>query len=153
MIELVDAIGQLGGDLRFGLRPAIDQNAVERLERLLARSLAPVRLVSGVSWATNWARVPTRPGLAQSMIDQRSPSPFSIGVPVSATRVWRRDGAAADVSRARILDRLGLVDRDLAPAHGRQFVHVANGGSVCRDHDVDLADLLCSAAPFSRDGP
>ena len=36
--------------------------------------------------ATNCGRGPTRPGLVKSRIAQRSPRPFSIGVPVSATR-------------------------------------------------------------------
>ncbi len=35
----------------------------------------------------NGARGPSSPGFAQSMIAHRSPRPFSIGVPVSASRV------------------------------------------------------------------
>ena len=39
------------------------------------------------SWAMNAGRAPTRPGLVKSRIAHRSPRPFSIGVPVSASRV------------------------------------------------------------------
>ena len=52
----------------------------------------------------NCGRVPTRPGLVKSRIAQRSPRPFSIGVPVSATRVragMRR--SCCDVSFAGFL--------------------------------------------------
>ena len=37
-------------------------------------------------WAMNAGREPTSPGLVKSRIAQRSPNPFSIGVPVSAMR-------------------------------------------------------------------
>ena len=36
--------------------------------------------------AMNRLRAPSRPGLQKSMMDHRSPRPFSIGVPVSVTR-------------------------------------------------------------------
>ena len=40
-----------------------------------------------VIWAMKVERSPTRPGLTKSISDHRSPRPFSIGVPVSTTRV------------------------------------------------------------------
>ena len=53
-----------------------------------------IRVASGsrLAWIGTWndrlnsAWVPSRPGLRNSMIDQRSPTWFSTGVPVSAIR-------------------------------------------------------------------
>src|SRR5262249_53451904 len=39
------------------------------------------------SWATKVDRSPTRPGFTKSSTAHRSPSPFSMGVPVSASRL------------------------------------------------------------------
>ena len=51
-------------------------------------------------WEMNDGRDPTRPGLVKSRIAHRSPSPFSIGVPVSARRVCAGMRAAAATFRS-----------------------------------------------------
>ncbi len=79
VVELVDAVGQLGGDLGLALGAAEDEDAVEGAQRglALARQLGDERRHAE----------PTRPGLVKSRMAHRSPSPFSIGVPVRAMRV------------------------------------------------------------------
>ena len=93
--------------------------------RLLVRrnSRIPFRARSAASpspdiWAMNAGREPTRPGLVKSRIAHRSPSPFSIGVPVSARRVragMRR--SCWDGFARRVLDRLRLVEHDPCPTY------------------------------------
>ena len=91
-------------------------------------------------------RVPSRPGFRMCMIDHRSSSRFSTGVPVSATR-WpavdrtRRLGRA----RERVLDRLGLVEHERAPLDPDQQAAVARQQRVGREHDVPGLELLGAA--------
>ena len=85
VVELVDLVGQLGGDLGLGLGAAEHEQAVERPQGRLARGAAALA-VGLDSCLTNADRGPTRPGLVKSRIDHRSPRPFSMGVPVSARR-------------------------------------------------------------------
>ena len=94
------------------------------------------------SRAMNCGRGPTRPGLAKSRIAQRSPSPFSIGVPVSAMRL--RAGirrSCCDVSLAGFL--IACASSSTTRAHdtaGERF-DVANRGAVRGDDDVGVGDL------------
>ena len=133
VVELVDAVGQLGGDLRLALRAAEHQDAVERAQRRLAfaRQLGDER-----------GRVPTRPGLVKSRIAHRSPRPFSIGVPVSASLLSGRD-AAQLLARlvGRVLDRLRLVEDQSVPRQLGERVDVADGRAVGGDDDVGVGDL------------
>ncbi len=72
----------------------------------------------------------------------RSPSPFSIGVPVSARRVRAgiRRSCNGGLAR-RVLDRLSLVEHDRSPADRSQRFDVADRRGIGGDHDVRLGDL------------
>ena len=90
----------------------------------------------------NCGRGPTRPGLVKSRIAQRSPRPFSIGVPVSAMRV--RAGivrSCCDVSFAGFL--IACASSRITRAHATvgERVDVAHRGAVGRDDDVGVGDL------------
>ena len=90
----------------------------------------------------NCGRVPTRPGLAKSRIAQRSPRPFSIGVPVSAMRV--RAGirrSCCDVSLAGFLIACASSRTTRAHVDRGDRVDVAHRGAVGRDHHVGVGDL------------
>ena len=90
----------------------------------------------------NCGRGPTRPGFVKSRIDQRSPRPFSIGVPVSAMRV--RAGirrSCCDVSLAGFLIACASSRIDAFPLDRRDRVDVAHRGAVGRHDHVGVGDL------------
>ena len=85
----------------------------------------------------NCGRGPTRPGFVKSRIAQRSPRPFSIGVPVE--RDPRSRGDAAQLLRGvarRVLDGLGFVEDHLRPRDVGDGVDVSHRGPVGGDHHV-----------------
>ena len=90
----------------------------------------------------NDGRDPTRPGLVKSRIAHRSPSPFSIGVPVSASRVraWIRR-SCCEVSLAGFLIACASSSTIVRPRRRGERVDVAHGGGVGGDHDVGVGDL------------
>ena len=80
--------------------------------------------------------------MAKSRIAQRSPRPFSIGVPVERDACARRD--LAQLLRRvvrRVLDRLRFVEDDARPLHLGDRVDVADRGAVGREHDVGVGEL------------
>ena len=90
----------------------------------------------------NCGRGPTSPGFVKSRIAQRSPRPFSIGVPVSATRMlagMRRSCCA--VSLAGFL--MAWASSRITWFHGDvgDRLDVAHRGAVGGDHDVGVRDL------------
>ena len=92
--------------------------------------------------AMNCGRGPTRPGLAKSRIAQRSPRPFSIGVPVSAMRLragMRR--SCCDVSLAGFLIACASSSTTRAHSHLGERVDVADRRAVGGDDDVGVGDL------------
>ena len=92
--------------------------------------------------AMNDGRDPTRPGLVKSRIAHRSPSPFSIGVPVSARRVWagiRR--SCWEVSLVGFLIACASSSTSVCQLVRGERVDVAHGGGVGGDHDVGAGDL------------
>ena len=85
----------------------------------------------------NCGRGPTRPGFVKSRIDQRSPRPFSIGVPVSATRVLagiRRSCCA--VSLAEFLMACASSRITWVHAIVGDRIDVSHRGAVGGDHDI-----------------
>ena len=110
--------------------------------RIASSASTRAALPSLESRAMNCGRLPTRPGFVKSRIAQRSPRPFSIGVPVSATRVRARDAAQLLRRVVRgVLDRLRLVEDDARPLDPGDRVDVAHRGAVGRDDDVGVGDL------------
>ena len=78
----------------------------------------------------------------KSRMAQRSPRPFSIGVPVRATRLRGLDAAELLGGLAgRVLDALGLVEHEPLPLDGGQRLDVAHAGAVGGEHDVGALDL------------
>ena len=76
----------------------------------------------------------------KSKIDQRSPSRFSTGVPVSAMRACASSCfAGARLLGAGILDRLRLVEHDELPRDRRQPGN-AQQRAVARDHEIDVRE-------------
>jgi hypothetical protein len=65
-----------------------------------AASASPCRSIGSANRLRNVAAGPSRPGLANCMIDQRSARRFSTGVPVTATRC--RAGSARTASACRV---------------------------------------------------
>ena len=103
----------------------------------------------------NVGRGPTRPGLVKSRIAHRSPRPFSIGVPVSASRVWagmRRSCWA--VSLAGFLIACASSSTRLCPGDGGEGVDVADRRGVGGDRRCRRRrSRLASSSADGRDAP
>ncbi len=135
VVELVDLVRELGGDLGLALGAAEQQHPVERSQCGLA--------VAGHLGGERCARGPTRPGLVKSRIAQRSPTPFSIGVPVNANRVragMRRSCCA--VSLAGFLIACASSSTIVAQSDAGQRLDIADCGGIGGDDQVGLGDLL-----------
>src|SRR3546814_10896242 len=113
VVELVDAVGQLGGDGGLGLGAAEHEDAVERLERRLGAVLAGAargELGDELGPAADEARVAVvddRPQVAEPVLDGRA----GAGDPAAGADAAQLLGGV----RGRVLDGLGLVEDDLAP--------------------------------------
>ena len=108
MVELVDLVGQLGGDLGLALGAAEQQDAVQRPQRRLAvaRHLGDERR-AGPDEA-RVGEVEDRPQVAEPVLDRRAGE--------------RQPGVGRDAAQLlggvarRVLDRLRLVEHDRAPS-------------------------------------
>ena len=137
VVELVDPIGQLGGDLRLGLRAPEHQDAVERAQGVLggARRFA---------FAVRELRDELRPRADETGIGEVEDRP-EVAEPVLDRRARERDaharGDAAELLRgvARgVLDGLRLVEDHLAPRDRGDRFDVAHRGAVGGDHDIGV---------------
>src|SRR5581483_2990748 len=144
--ELVDLVGELGGDLRLRLGPAEDQQPVEGPQGLLARSGRAGGGTAGPTVAAVATGTGTgdRPGAGQRLDEHRA-GPDQAGVgevedrpQVAEAVLHRRTGegqpaAGRDAAQllgrvaGRVLDRLGLVDDEPGPVDLGQLLDVADG--------------------------
>ena len=100
---------------------------VIRLSRSAASS-SPLRSIGTANLVRNRSAGPSRPGRANSMIDHRSASRFSTGVPVSAIREPRGQGAhRPGLAGGRVLDVLRLVAHHPGPLDLAESLLVAGG--------------------------
>ena len=81
-------VRQVGDDGLVGLQPAQEERLCHPVQSL-RRHPQPYRSIGIANRSRNLLADPSRPGLVNSMMDQRSAKRFSTGVPVSAIR-WRR---------------------------------------------------------------
>ena len=81
-------VGQVGDDALVGLQAPQDVGAHQIAQRAVG-VVRPLGEPLDEARRTAWT-IPSRPGLMKSKIDQRSPSRFSMGVPVSAMRASAR---------------------------------------------------------------
>ena len=134
VVELVDLVRELGGDLGLALGAPEQQDPVERPQGGLAvaghlgdeRRPRPDEARIG--------EVEDRPEVADAVLDRRA-----------GQRQPRASGDAPQLLgglAGRVLDRLRLVEHDRGPLDGGQRLDVAHGGGVGGDHDVGLGDLL-----------
>ena len=107
VVELVDLVGQLGGDLGLGLRAAEQQDAVQRPQRGLAvaRHLGDERRPRADEAGVG--EVEDRPQVAEPVLDRRA-GEREAGAGGDAAQLLRR------LAR-RVLDRLRLVEHDPCP--------------------------------------
>ena len=85
-----------------------------------AASSSPLRSIGTAYSVRNCSAGPSSPGLVNSMIDHRSVSRFSTGVPVSAIRVAAgRLAHRLGLAGGGVLDVLGLVADHPAPLDRR----------------------------------
>ncbi len=134
VVELVDAVGQLGGDLGLALGAAEHEDAVERPQRrlALARQLGDER-GPGADEA-GVGEVEDGPQVAEAVLDRRAGEGDA--------------GAGRDAAQllgglvGRVLDGLRLVEHDPAPGDGGQGLDVADRGAVGGDDDVGAGDRV-----------
>ena len=142
VVELVDAVGQLGGDGRLGLGATEHEDAVEGPQRLLA--LGPAALAVAVAGErgdelrpgadqAGVGEVEDRPEVAEAVLDRRAGE----GEPGAGGQAAELLGGVV----GRVLDGLGLVEDDAVPLDGLERLDVADGGAVGGDDDVGLGRL------------
>ena len=112
VVELVDAVGQLGGDDRLALGAAEHEDAVERAQGglALARQLGDERR-PGADQA-RVGEVEDRPQVAEAVLDRRAGE----GQPAAGRDAAQLLGRLV----GRVLDGLGLVEDDPVPLTGRR---------------------------------
>ena len=110
VVELVDPVGQLGGDLGLGLGAAEHEDAVEGPQRrlALARQLGDER-GPGADEA-GVGEVEDRPQVAEAVLDRRAGEGEADAGRDAAQLLGRLVG--------RVLDGLGLVEDDAGPTCG-----------------------------------
>ena len=111
-------VGQVGDDGLVGLEPAQDVRPHQRAQRCVR--IVRLRREAFRERRERLRRIPSRPGLMKSKIDQRSPRRFSTGVPRERDARLRiellgRPGLLG----AGVLDRLRLVQNGEAPRRVR----------------------------------
>ena len=140
VVEFVDAIGEFFRDRRFGLGSAVHEDAIEGTKRAFAvaaclalrrrRELGDERCPG-----TKQARIRPihdRPQVAEAVLDrgagERQPS-----ASLETAELLGDLGGG-------VLDRLRLVDDDLAPLKLAELVHIADRRAIGRDHEVRSAN-------------
>ena len=133
VVELVDAVGQLGGHLRLALGPPEHEDAVEGSQRGLALA-GHLRHERGPGAdETGVGEVEDRPQVAEAVLDGGAGE--------------REPGAGGDPPQllgrlaGRVLDGLRLVEDDAGPGPLGQRVDVAHRGAVGGDDDVGAGHL------------
>ena len=132
VVQLVDLVRQLGGDLGLALRTSEQQDAVECPQRgfAVARHLCDERRPRPDQ--ARVGEIEDCPQVGDAVLDRRA-GECEAGVGGDPAQLLR--GVAG-----RVLDRLRLVEHHRAPLQRGQLVHVANGGGIGGDHDVGLVD-------------
>ena len=140
MVELVDAIGKFFRDRRLSLGSAVHEDAIEGTKRIFA---VATRLALRCRCELGDERCPgteqagicpvhDRPQVAEAVLDrgagERQPSPS-----LETAELLGDFGGG-------VLDRLRLVDDDLAPLKLAELVHIADRRAIGRDHEVRSAD-------------
>ena len=133
VVELVDAVGQLGGHVGLGLRAAEHEDAVERSQRRLAVAGELRHELRAGADEPGVAEVEDRPQVAEAVLDRRAGE--------------RELAVGRDASQllaglvGRVLDRLRLVEDQPLPRQLGKRVDVADRGAVGGDDDVGVGDF------------
>ena len=140
VVELVDAVGELGGDGRLGLRAAEDEDAVEGPEGSLGG-------VTGAGAVDRQRGDERGPGSDQAGVGEVEDGPEVAQTVLDRGARQRHADPGGDASQllgglvGRVLDRLGLVEDEAVPLQRGDRLHVAHGRAVGRDHHVGIRDL------------